>query len=413
MNDPPGNPNPLDYDWSGTSKTLHAIMAERRQWWGSLSNIQKELRNNAQYFGHMEDVWDVTEYRLDENNFSLIQRTQQQGTLYNTCYKHIENEIENEIRDPDGSSNSSSQQGNTCKLDPIGNPNAQRAHLLSHAPVCHRAYPFLAEAAIGIDVASLGLSGNLPTNRRKLLVGVKGGHRFTSLKGHKFNQMYWKGQGENFDTEAPSVLVVPLLPMDQILNWAMDEQYAVSYDVAVFTFGEKKELVAQETLRYAKGICSNMEIALARENLATFVKGIASHLITKNVFESLPEKYFVAKNRSLHKWRETVRQLRANPRILIPTARDGADPHIRIAKARMTTGTSLPDPWLLLAKSAINYTASNGQKIMPACPPDDSDSDDEDDENYNHLDPKCDDDKMDPIRASFCQDALKRGGLVI
>ena len=30
---------------------------------------------------------------------------------------------------------------------------------------------------------------------------------------------------------------------------------------------------------------------------------------------------------------------------------------------------TLPDPWLLLAKSAINYTASNGQNVMSACVP--------------------------------------------
>jgi hypothetical protein len=409
MNDPPDDPRQLDYVWSGTNKSIEDILEEEDQLTERWSNEESRLRLCGKYFGHMEDVWGSSQYRLDGQEFALIQRTQAQGALYRSCYRHLHHDI----RDPDWTSGTANQQGNEFRMDPVGNLNAESAHLLSHAKVCHRAYSFLAEAAIGIDVGSLGLSGNLSTNRRKLLVGVKGGFHFTSLKSHRFNKMYWKAQRNYFDTESPSVLVVPLLPMDQILDWATDEQHAVSYDVAVFTFGKMKRFVACETLRNAKGICSLAEVARARENLATFVKGVAKHLLTKNVFESLPEKYFVAQNQSLLKWRETVRQLMANPQIIIPTARDGADPNVRIAKARMTTGTSLPDPWLLLAKSAINYTASNGQKIMPACTPDDSDSDDEEDNYDNHLDPKYDNDKMDAIRASFCQDALKRGGLAV
>ena len=41
----------------------------------------------------------------------------------------------------------------------------------------------------------------------------------------------------------------------------------------------------------------------------------------------------------------------------------------------MTSGSFLPDPWLLLAKSAINYIHSNKHKGMLACEPVDSDED--------------------------------------
>ena len=68
-------------------------------------------------------------------------------------------------------------------------------------------------------------------------------------------------------------------------------------------------------------------------------------------------------------------------------------------------GSSLPDPWLLLAKSAINYSSSNGQKLMPACPPsDDSDSEYDDYEKERRDSPDA------AVRASYYNEALRRGG---
>mmetsp|Transcript_25633 Transcript_25633/g.70722 ORF Transcript_25633/g.70722 Transcript_25633/m.70722 type:complete len:421 (+) Transcript_25633:94-1356(+) len=371
---PPAISELLPHAWSGANKTVDELTQESDTWLSSVPPSEILQRMLGNHFTHMEDVWGSKRYRVVVQDFSNITRTKSQGALYQSCYAHIENDI----RDPDWTSGTANQRGNSEKVDPVGNLGGQSAHLLSHAKVCHRAYPFLAQAAIGINVQDLNLDGNLHTNRRKLLVGVQGGHHFTSLKGHKFNKMYWKLQGEHFDSDDPSVLVVPLLPLEQIKNWTMHATHAVDYDVAVFTFGPRKKVVARETLQMAKGTCSPTEVTLARENLTYFVKGIAAHLIWENVFESLPEKYFVPSNPSLLRWKSLVEQLKGNPEILIPI--DLASiPRLRIAKARMSTGTSLPDPWLLLAKSAINYSASNGQKLMPACPlPEESDSEDDD-----------------------------------
>lgn len=396
------------HEWSGSNKTIAEILEEQDRWVASLKDNEIALRLRGNFFGHMEDIWDnTTQHRLVADDFATIKRSQSQGSLYKSCYKHIRNEI----RDPDWTSGTANQQGNVQKLDPVGNLGCDGAHLLSHAAVCHRAYSFIAEAAIGVKIEAMALPGKANTNRRKLMVGVKGGFHYTSLKGHKFNKMYWKLQAKYFDSDTPSVLVVPLLPLEQILNWAKDHRHAVQYDVAVFTFSLNRRVVARETLPYAKGTCSIHEITLARENLTTFIKGIASHLVIENVFESLPDKYFTVKNPSLLRWRELVNQLRVNPQILIPTALDSANPNIRIAKARMTTGTSLPDPWLLLAKSAINYTASNGQKLMPTCLLPDDESDMEDDDDYEHSrQANIDGKEVDAVGADFCHDALQRSG---
>ena len=380
-------------------------MQERDTLLDSLPSGEISQRLRGKHFAHMEDVWSSERCRVVAQDFSSIKRTRSQGALYRSCYRYIDNEI----RDPDWTSGTANQQGNSEKVDPLGNLGGQSAHLLSHAKVCHRAYSFLAEGAVGINIDELDLDGHMHTNRRKLLLGVKGDHHFTSLKGHKFNKMYWKLQGEHFDSDDPSVLVVPLLPLDKIKEWARDETHALDYDVAVFTFGPRKVVVARETLVYAKGTCSPQEVALARENLTHFVKGIAAHLVSKDVFESLPKKYFVPSNLSLHRWKGLVFQLRANPEILIPK-NIGTIPNVRIAKAYMSTGTSLPDPWLLLAKSAINYSASNRQTLMPACPsPEESDSEDD---NYgipNETNGR--DETMSSLPSEFYLGALHRAGL--
>jgi hypothetical protein len=179
---------------------------------------------------------------------------------------------------------------------------------------------------------------------------------------------------------------------------------------------------------------------LARENLTYFVKGIAAHLVSKDVLESLPQKYFVARNSTLLRWKAQVEQLRGNPEISIPvpttTTNLGGDGTSTttaipkndaiggggIAKARMSTGTSLPDPWLLLAKSAINYAASNGQTLMPV--PEDADSSDDNDDDYDDDDYDCngnpnkesnnngkkEDEKVSAVQTEFYLGALHRGG---
>jgi hypothetical protein len=403
---------PPPHAWSGTNKTVDELMQERETWQDSLPPGEVIQRTRGKHFAHMEDVWSSERCRVVPQDFSNIKRTKCQGALYQSCYKHIANEI----RDPDSTSGTANQKGNVEKLDPLGNlGSVQAAHLLSHAPVCHRAYTFLAEAAVGINIQDLNLDGDMPTNRRKLLVGVKGGYHFTSLKGHKFNKMYWKEQQAFFDTDDPAMLVVPLLSLDEIKNWTTNETHAVEYDVAVFTFGPRKQVAASNTLLFAKGTCSSPEVALARENLKYFVKGIAAHLVLNDVFESLPKKYFIATNTALLRWQSLVNELKGNlnPEILIPTNRGGGTtiPNVRIAKARMSTGTSLPDPWLLLAKAAINYSASNGQELMPACCPLPEESDSEDDDDYgipNESDGM--DEKMSSVRAEFYLGALHRGG---
>ena len=88
---------------------------------------------------------------------------------------------------------------NELKVDAIGNVHSQAAHLLSHAPKCHKAYGYPCEAATGKKADDAALYERAP-KRRKHLVGVKGGQE-TSLKGHRFNKCTWGDQGAIFNID--------------------------------------------------------------------------------------------------------------------------------------------------------------------------------------------------------------------
>lgn len=79
---------------------------------------------------------------------------------------------------------------------------------------------------------------------------------------------------------------------------------------------------------------------------------------------------FVQECKSLKRWKALVERIQdgsqANVQVPAPWAGKKGEPIV--AKARLTTGNSLSDPWLLALKSAINYSSYHGTTLMPACP---------------------------------------------
>jgi hypothetical protein len=106
--------------------------------------------------------------------------------------------------------------------------------------------------------------------------------------------------------------------------------------------------------------------------LETFVKAIASSVKQHPVKESFGKKQFSGSGRkdaSLVRWGRLKEELEEDgASIDLPTVRPGlAWENIRIAKANMSLETSLPDPYLVAVKAAINLSALYGRKLMPAC----------------------------------------------
>ena len=164
------------------------------------------------------------------------------------------------------------------------------------------------------------------------------------------------------------------------------------------------------------GECSKEEIDNARELLTMFIKGVAGSLKDNDVHESFTQEDLDSdSNTSLLRWGKLVQEIKTNEssRVGVPT-KISWDRRVHVGKVRMTLGNSLPDPWLLLVKSAINYSAFRKARLMPACTP----LEDDDGEPPNTLqgaeDAACDKDAESPVeRASFFEDSLRRVGLKI
>ena len=406
---------PVPFVWSATGKSDDMIANEDLAFRASLSREELELRGAGTYFTFMESVWDADSFiTIAANDFDVIKRTNDQGRLYKTCYENLKSGI----RNPDYSSGTANHKNNRLKLDCFGNTDAEAAHLLSHAETCHKAFGYLGEAAVGVNVETDALFENVPgasnLKRRKILVGVKAGKRFTSLKGHKFNKLYCSAQKTYFDSEDPSMILVPCLSFDEVMNWASSEETATEYDCLAITFGAKRRRASKSVLSMVPGECSVHDIEEARKLLCTFIRGVAGCVKGNEVFESFKHKELNnPKNVSLFRWKKLVDEIKANPasQIGIPTIYTGevSNP-VHVGKVRMTLGNSLPDPWLLLVKSAINYSASRDTKLMPACPP--LEDEEEPPNTTQGVDDGLNDTCVsDTERASFLADSLNRGGL--
>ena len=374
--------------WDATNKTSKDISREKLSFLQTQSKDVIARRMCGQYFTSMEDLWGVNAVEFGQVDFDRIARRTAQGRLYEACYTHLDQNI----RGAGCLSASTNHRDNAIKLDMFGNSSCESAHLFSHDKSCHKAYGFVAEAAIGIYFDQLTATGRRtrdgrllravtrfgapneepPKQKRlKILAGVEN-YNGSSLESHEYSKVFLEKQGQYYDTDDPSILIIPLLTLQQVMDWATDDTTsAIEYDVMAVTFGEKSE-EASAILTHALHECTPSEIELGRSLLETFVVGLAGSLKSKAVKESFTEDDL--QNPELYRWSSLVNNIVDGTvtRIDIP-AQKQSDTAVHVAKGRMSLGTSLPDPWLLMLKAAINYSASRGTKLMPACPPEEDD----------------------------------------
>eukprot|EP00523_Entomoneis_sp_CCMP467_P023321 CAMPEP_0168831960 /NCGR_PEP_ID=MMETSP0727-20121128/2309_1 /TAXON_ID=265536 /ORGANISM="Amphiprora sp., Strain CCMP467" /LENGTH=461 /DNA_ID=CAMNT_0008885225 /DNA_START=21 /DNA_END=1406 /DNA_ORIENTATION=- len=406
-------------EWIGTGKDEDHIANEKLAFLATLTVDQSSRRGAGVYFSFMEDVWDNTATApFNAADFESIRRSQSQGFVYQLCSKFIDtHEMAKGSRSATTNTND-----NNLRIDAYGSSDCPSAHLLSHAEVCHKAFGILAEACVGkkVDddfgvttpdpkgagvttVAAVAPVAAVPVaaavvekrkrqpperytdsgpskkktkkqktkeqiaeGRLKLWNGVSGKAN-TSLKGHKFNKMYFHQQETYYDTEHPSVLVIPLLSFKEIMDWGM-QGHQTSYDVLTITFGEKRKRAGQ-LLTLVLDECRLDEIEQARALLETFVRGVAGSLLNKDIEQNFKESDYET-NPSLKAWHQLVERVqnKSQPTIGIPGARQQPG-SFHVAKSRLSRGNSLPDPWLVMIKAAINYSSFRKTKLMPACRP--------------------------------------------
>jgi hypothetical protein len=253
--------------------------------------------------------------------------------------------------------------------------------LISRAPLCHKAYGFLAEAATG---KKLGPGPKATQNRLKLLNGVYQERKKrlpnTGLKHHKYNKMLLYTQKHLLDGNEPRLIIIPLLTIKEVLEWNGRDKY----EAMAITCGSGAADAAQKVLHYVRDFCSPEEIEKGRMLLEAFTRGIASSIKQHNVTESFTPKEL--RSQELVAWAALVNEIKGNEgaRVFLPQALPARGlPAKPVAKAEMSRRFSLPDPFLVAVKAAVSYSKLCGRTLMPACPEPGSDAsfdDDDDDE---------------------------------
>lgn len=410
-------------EWVGTSKTEGQVLDERDDFLETLSVEERRLRNRGQFFTPMERIWGTMPVSISAQDFEVIRRNPEQGKVYELCYKFIDDDsLEVGAGSRSGKTNTVD---NMAKIDAYGNYGCESAHLFSPAEICHKAFGFLGEACVGmrVEVLPSTSSGRQRKKRRKLgsqpgslkrlklLNGVRGKNN-TSLKSHKYNKMYFKDQGVIYDTEDPSVLVIPLLRLDEIMGWSQEGNQA-PYNILTITFGTRIRR-AGDALKCALQECTTEEIEHARELLEAFVKAVAASLKENDVFENFTESELnSASNASLMRWKQLVERIKGGLQATVEVPTRSVDvpaEPVHVAKSRLSVGNSLPDPWLVMVKAAINYSASNGTKLMPACQPP---ADDDGPPNTNQCSDNDNDGDLDVDHAERLARSIMLGGCTV
>ena len=103
------------------------------------------------------------------------------------------------------------------------------------------------------------------------------------------------------------------------------------------------------------------------------MRGVAGSLLNKDIEQNFEESDYET-NPSLRAWHQLVERVqnKSQPTIGIPGARQQPG-SFHVAKSRLSRGNSLPDPWLVMIKAAINYSSFRKTKLMPACRPENVD----------------------------------------
>lgn len=364
------------------------------------TSADKQGNDSGTGFAFYNQIWNVQqrgiplydkEVDVDVDPLKSIRR-EKMPRMYSIAFS--EKNLSNTLAQSDLSSNrENSETSNGSKsgpqLDLLGHPAVlyERAHLIPDAPVGSKSYGFIAEAVLGIKNTD-------PSTRLKLVKGVQkevGGKRQrirqTGLKHNKYNKLRLFLQKQALDN-GPYLLIIPILPLATVLGWdETDPKKDYSYDVMICAPpGQDDETIQNYKAIYkqlfinVKGssICTPEEIKIATELLSTFAEAIATSTFNDDIMEAMTSDN--TKTQDVAAIAGRIKQAREKKTkfasIDLPSVFPGildmkdaaamAKAGIRVVKARVTKKTSLPDPYLLAVKAAVNWFAGRNTPMLAA-----------------------------------------------
>lgn len=341
------------------------IRASNERFFDALPDKEQKERTRGSFFTCFEAICAIDrDVPITASHFPNIRRSQTQGSqIFPTTADESLLEICDEATSLQSDTTNTNQL--TTSVDFLYNEEGERAHLFSNAPVCHAAYFMIVQAACGVFSKDY-------EKRRKLLNGMKGRRnrmKDSGVKHSKYNKFHLFLQKQLLDCTPPALIIVPLMPLSEIQQW----DGTTSYGAMVLPCGQRAIYAARMTLPYVRSVCTPMEIQTGIQVLSSFVTDIAESLLDEDN-DVLQDFNMTAENTrdpSAVRWKELVKHLRSHdsPSYPVPALKNLATwQNVKVAKGTFDKDAScLPDPFLLAAKAAINYSSLVGRKLMPAC----------------------------------------------
>ena len=168
-------------------------------------------------------------------------------------------------------------------------------------------------------------------------------------------------------------MIIPLLELKDVLAWNGTDEYYV----LALSFGEEASSCQYQVLSTADKLIGTgneiqAKVEMGRQLVETFTKALASsdmqHPVEENFDSNEGSRY-----PPYQQWRMLLNEIRrkTNPFLVdVPRERRGVDwNRVRVAVGKAELHSSLPDPFLLAVKAAINYSAHRNMALLPSCPP--------------------------------------------
>jgi hypothetical protein len=337
--------------------------------------LEKSALLQDTYYEDVDGLWKFTPERLVESQdrgrrgqvlnslFDDIARNKRPSCYSNNSFGHVYKPPRNSRPLPtvrSGSVGTNSMVGLQQK-DIFGNHfNKQRAHIAPDSKSCSPSWGHAVEGALG------RVEGNKKNEKRRLMImGSDGQNGKDGFRFSPFNFIRFSSHDEYYD-KAPHLMLLPIMTVDEIKDWDNN-----SYDVLVIASQFQDQLaegVYRSVIHGDAGIqCTPQEISKATTSLRAFMKGLAASLLQEVPIQLAS----LANNQDKKDELDAVRKLVEKDGLMLPCfeVNQHIKPVLKLQFCASDASTAIADPWMLMAKAAVNVSWSRGQKLLPTCRP--------------------------------------------
>ena len=128
----------MDRDATPTEEDIDA-------WLDTLPDAEQRARSRGLFFADMDVFWNITSHHIQEDWYDAIVRTPAQGAALYPETVDARN-LSQDLYNGDASDATNTVQTRTTKVDSFRNMGSEKAHCLSHAPICSKVFGRMAEA---------------------------------------------------------------------------------------------------------------------------------------------------------------------------------------------------------------------------------------------------------------------------